>query len=166
MSNTPHSSRKFAQPVSTEDIAITMKSATYTKENTQRYQILLHLMGRLGFTLCKINRRSDTFTIAEELQRWLCAFILEVRKKDGNVFVPNTLHHICCGIIRYLQTNGMHEIDIFKDPGFSQFQMVLDAEMEHLQLAGIGTVHQKAEPITFEEEEILWQKGILGDHNP
>ena len=26
----------------------------------------------------------------EELQHCLCAFVLEVRKKDGNVFVPNT----------------------------------------------------------------------------
>ena len=43
--------------------------------------------------------------------------------------------------MRYLQTNGMPIIDVFKDPGFSQFRMVLDAEMKCLQLAGIGTVH-------------------------
>ena len=60
--------------------------------------------------------------------------------------------------------NEMPHINIFKYPGFSQFQMVLDAEMKRLQLAGIGTVHRKAEPITSNEEKILWQKGILGDH--
>ena len=86
------------------------------------------------------------------------------KEKDGDLFVPNILHHICCSIMRYLQTNGMPQIDIFKDSGFSQFRMVLDAEMKRLQSAGIGAVHRKAEPITFEEEEILWQKGILGDH--
>ena len=57
----------------------------------------------------------------------------------------------------------MQHINIIKNPGFSPFQMVLDAEMKCLQSAGIGTVHRKAEPITC-EEEILWQKGILGDH--
>jgi len=56
----------------------------------------------------------------------------------------------------------MPHINIFKDPGFSQFQMVLEAEMKHLQSAGIGAVQRKAE--TCDEEEILWQKGILGDH--
>ena len=34
-----------------------------------------------------------------------------------------------------------YTIDIFKDPGFSQFRMVLDAEMKRLQSAGIGAVH-------------------------
>lgn len=94
----------------------------------------------------------------EELQHWLCAFVLEVWKRDGTVFVPNTLYHICCGIMRYLRTNGMPQIDIFKDSGFSQFRRILDAEMKRLQSAGIGNVHRKAEPITFEEEEILWEK--------
>ena len=57
--------------------------------------------------------------------------------------------------------NGIPCISMFKDPGFSQFQMVLDAEMKRLQSAGIGTVHRKAEPITCDEEEIFWQKRIL-----
>jgi len=33
--------------------------------------------------------------------------------------------------------------------------MVLDGEMKRLQSAEIGTVHQKAEPITYDKEEIL-----------
>lgn len=38
--------------------------------------------------------------------------------------------------------------------------MVLDVEMKHLQSAEIET-----KPIAF-EEEIMWQKEILGDHTP
>ena len=87
-------------------------------------------------------------------------------KKDGSVFLPNSLHHVCCGIMRYIRVNGMPGIDIFKDEGFSQFRMVLDSEMKRLQAAGIGITQKKAEPITFEEEEILWEKGILGDATP
>ena len=55
----------------------------------------------------------------EELQHWMCAFILEIRKKDGSVFPPNTLHHIYCGLMRYLRANGMPEIDFFKNERFS-----------------------------------------------
>ena len=43
----------------------------------------------------------------------------------------------------------MPEIDIFKQAGFSQFQMVLDSEMKSLQASGIGTAQRKAKPITF-----------------
>ena len=44
--------------------------------------------------------------------------------------------------------------------------MVLDSEMKRLQALGIGAVQRKAEPITFEDEEILWSKRILGDNTP
>ena len=54
----------------------------------------------------------------------------------------------------------------FKEPGFSKFRIVLDSEMKRLRAAGVGTVQQKAEPITLEEEEVLWQRGILGDSTP
>ena len=37
--------------------------------------------------------------------------------------------------------------------------------MKRLQAAGKGT-QKKAEIITYEAEEILWEKGILGDGNP
>ena len=160
--------RKFAQPVSNKDIVKTMHSAIPT--TTRRDNKYCYTLWN-DWVLYRANSTGEVIPLlhnitAEELQHWLCAFVLEVRKKDGNLFVPNTLHHICCGIMRYLRTNGMPQIDIFKDSGFSQFRMVLDAEMKRLQSAGIGAVHRKAEPITFEEEEILWQKGILGDHTP
>ena len=67
--------------------------------------------------------------------------------------------------MRYVKVNGMPGIDIFK-VDFSQFWMVLDSEMKRLQAAGIGIIQKKAEPITIEEEEILWEKGIVGDATP
>ena len=44
--------------------------------------------------------------------------------------------------------------------------MSLDAEMKRLQRCGLGSKRKKAEPITSEEEEILWQRGILGSSSP
>ena len=38
--------------------------------------------------------------------------------------------------------------------------------MKRLQRLGIGSKTKQAEPLTEEEEEILWQKGLLGDHTP
>ena len=47
------------------------------------------------------------------LNYWLSRFILEVKKKGDSPreFPPNTLHHICCGLQRYLRWNGKPDTD-------------------------------------------------------
>ena len=161
-------SRNFGKPVSHKDISEAMQRAVPLKtQRDNKYcanlweDWVLHRAKTTGVTIPYLN----TIKV-EELQQWLCAFVLEIRKKDGSVFLPNSLHHVCCGIMRYVRVNDMPGIDFFKDEGFSQFRMVLDSEMKRLQAAGIGIIQKKAEPITFEEEEILWEKGILGDATP
>ena len=37
------------------------------------------------------------------IQYWMSQFVLEVWKKDGSEYPPNTLHHICCGILRHIR---------------------------------------------------------------
>ena len=44
--------------------------------------------------------------------------------------------------------------------------MTLDLEMKKVQSLGIGTKKKQAEPLTSEDEEVLWQAGELGDHSP
>ena len=38
--------------------------------------------------------------------------------------------------------------------------------MKRLQSSGLGSRKKKAEPLSLEEEELLWRKGLLGDGNP
>ena len=101
-----------------------------------------------------------------DLQHWLTRFILEVRKKNGHEFPPNSLHHICCGIMRHLRLNGKPSIDSFADSQFSDFKTSLDSEMKRLQSKGVGSLKRQAEVLTVEEEEMLWTKGLLGDSSP
>ena len=69
---------------------------------------------------------------------------------------------ICCGIKRYFRMNGIN-VDIFKDKEFSKFHDILDSEMKRLQASGLGIKQRKDEVISYEDEKIMWQKGILGD---
>ena len=57
-------------------------------------------------------------------------------------------------------------LDFFHDKAFAECRTVLDSEMKRLKREGVVVKGRKAEPLTEEEEQILWDKGILGDHSP
>jgi len=164
---TVSTSRPFGKAISEENIEQAIQSAVpaSTRKDT-KYCVSIWdewVVARANSTGTIIPYLKDI--TLPELNHWICYFILEVRKKDGTEFPPNTLHHICCGILRYLRISGV-SVDIFKDKEFIKFRNVLDSEMKRLQALGLGTKKRKAEVITCEDEEAMWEKGILGDSNP
>ena len=99
------SARPFAAPKTDQEIVDARVSGIPKKrqEDTQ-YCV------KLWEEWCKYRQQNHYNCIPgltelqpKDLQHWLVRFILEVRKKDGSEFAPNTLHHICCGIMRYLR---------------------------------------------------------------
>ena len=101
-----------------------------------------------------------------ELNDWLCRFVVEVRRKDGKHYPPNTLHQLCCGLLRRLRECDP-SLDFFKNPEFDAFRKTLDAEMKRLRrISDVPLGPKRAEPFSEMEEEILWEKGLLGSHSP
>ena len=97
-----------------------------------------------------------------ELNTWLSRFVVEVRRKDGKHYPPNTLHQLFCGVLRRLR-----EYSPAKNPEFDGFRKTLDAEMKRLKRSSeVPCAPKKAEPISAAEEEMLWENGVLGSHSP
>jgi hypothetical protein len=162
----PSCSRPFAPPKTEKEIEAARKSAV-SKETRQDTDYCIrwwnewrvHRQIAAHVSIPPITEQSQT-----ELQHWMLCFMLEVRKKDGSEFPANSLHHVVCGIMCYLRWNDKPGLDFFKDADFDKFRCSL-AEMKCLQSNGVGSKRRQAEP-TEEEEEILRQKGLLGDSNP
>ena len=168
MSPTPSRSRPFAPPKTEKEIEdARMRGVSQKTQQDTNYCMRLWSEWRAHHQkVAHVSIPPITEQSQSELQHWLSRFILEVRRKDGSEFPANTLHHVVCGIMRYLRWNGKPGLDFFKDADFDKFRCSLDAEMKRLQSNGVGSKRRQAEPLTEEEEEILWQKGLLGDSSP
>lgn len=162
--------QRFAFP-KTEKEVVDAQKASVPKKTQQDTDYCVRLWNqwkryRNGTTTNEKVPEELTAMEKEAVQYWLSRFILEVRKKDGSEYPANSLHHICCGLMRHLRQNGQPEIDFFRDPTFSNFRATLDSEMKRIQSKGIGSKKRQAEPLTEEEEELLWKSGQLGHHSP
>ena len=124
--------------------------------------------------LCKSAVPENTKSVTEwgimtptDLSYWMRKLVLEVRKKDGSMYPPKTLYALVCCFKRYYEANGVHNINPLdpSDAKFGSFRAVLDAEMKRLHSLGLGSTTKQAQPITPDEEALLWSTGQFGRHS-
>jgi hypothetical protein len=103
----------------------------------------------------------------EELNYWMSKMVVEVRKKKdvGDFYQPNTLYQLCCSLLRWLRDSGRPGLNSFSDPRFKHLQDCLDAEMKRLTRIGLGSENKQADPFSEEQENKLWELGLLGDYS-
>ena len=121
---------------------------------------------------------------------WMERFIREARKKDsGQDYPPDTLYALvrtsCLSTTPYPHCWKTPELDFFKQPEFDDMKRTLDAKMKELTEKGVDTGKRtldakmkeltekgvdtgkrKAQIITEEMEDYLWESKLLGDHSP
>ena len=57
-----------------------------------------------------------------EMQFWLCCFVLETQKANGEPYNPNTLYQICCGRLRHFHINcNRNDANFLDDREFQTF---------------------------------------------
>ena len=107
--------------------------------------------------LCKMTKA--------ELCLWLPRFIFEICKENGADYSEVSVYNIFCGIQRYIHQNGNPELDFFADSSFASVRSALDSKLKLLQKSD-GGITNPSDIISIEEEEVLWSKGLLGEHSP
>ena len=103
----------------------------------------------------------------EQLDYWLSRFLTEVRRQDGHEYYGDSLYNLLCGLQRHLRlVKPGCSIDFLSGGSFHRVRCVLDAKMKLLKKSGVGVSKKQAEIITYEEEDVLWRKGLLGEGSP
>ena len=102
----------------------------------------------------------------ENLAFALMCFIPEITKvKDGAPDPGATLYQLVVAIQRHLNEKGL-DWKLIDGPKFRKVKTVLDNVMKEHVRDNIGMVKKQAEVITFDFQDMLWQKGILGEQIP
>ena len=100
-----------------------------------------------------------------ELDHVLQSFFAEIRKSDGTEYEPECLRVMLSAMDRYLRDKG-REYSILKDKMFTSCRKVLNGKAIELREKGMGKRKNKADELTTDEEEQLWQLKVLGDDSP
>ena len=81
------------------------------------------------------------------------------------MYPAKTLYQMIVAIQKYLNVNKI-PWKLIDSPQFESVKNVLDNVMkEHTQL-NVGTVKKQAELITYDQENMLWKEGVLGENSP
>ena len=96
----------------------------------------------------------------------MCRFIPEVTKTKGDgPYSGKTLYQMVVAIQKFLQLNKIKWTLMYSEE-FKELRNVLDNVMKEHCSDNVGNVKKQADLISYEYEETMWQKGILGEDTP
>ena len=137
------------------------KSANTTKKTTTDMNTLSRYMETIG-----MSGKTVESLPAPELDHLLCKFFMNIQKKNGEEYEPDTISGFQRSIQRYLSEKGS-SVNILKDKDFAKSRKVLSAKRKSLvHEHGKGNKPQAATALEDDEEDALFKKGEFGDHNP
>ena len=75
---------------------------------------------------------------------------------------------LLCALQRLIRRESRHPYDIFKkgDVNFRCLHGTMESVFQALHKKGVGSLKKHSSEISDEDEEKLWNAGILGDHSP
>ena len=96
------------------------------------------------------------------LDQTLSQFYAELRKENGNDYEPDCLKVMQASLQRYVKSKAYPK-SIIRDREFLNSRKVLEGKARKLRAQGKGKRPNRSRSLTKEEEEVLWQNGLLGE---
>ena len=138
-----------------------IKIKWYTKFQINMSKHVGEKCGKLWRTDGRTETRTDGHHHTIIRPVWRRAY----KNQQGGDYMPNTLYEIAAAIQHHIRQTGRF-VSFFDDQCFEKMRKVLDAKMKELSKRGLGLEKKKADVISTEQEEIMWQNGILGTDTP
>ena len=132
----------------------------------QKYKQMLSKTRRdVGFLSEFLKSKQENRKIEEiqpqELNDFLSAFIVNVKRKDGGDYEPSNLRGFIASFNRHLK-NVKYSKSIVEDREFEQTRKTLDACSKLLKKEGRGNRPFAAEAISDDEVSVLYESNIPG----
>ena len=95
-------------------------------------------------------------------------YVMETRDEDGKPFPSKSIDGLLAGLKRYMKTQNKYAPNIFseEDPRFSNLRGTRDTVARKLREEGVGAFTKETEIISIEDEQVIWQKNVMGTHSP
>lgn len=91
----------------------------------------------------------------------------ETHKANGEEYTPRSLYLILAGLQRHLhQVRPSEDLNIFQDASFKPLKNVCDSLFKRLHSKGIGTETKATPVISANEEDKLWESGVINMDTP
>ena len=100
-----------------------------------------------------------------ELDSILQKFYAELRTEKGEEYEPASLRTMLGALHRYVKGKG-YSTSIITSMEFAGSREVLNGKAISLREQGKGKMKRKADSISDEDEEAMWESGVLGHSSP
>ena len=102
---------------------------------------------------------------AEKLDKILCKWIIDFKKKNGSEYEPDTVTSYRNSIDRHIRqhkmSNAEHYISLTQDPIFSKHVEVLNAKRKNLKCMGKGLKPNRRNLLTAKDQTALVENGVF-----
>lgn len=100
-----------------------------------------------------------------ELNKIMCTYFLDLAKKDGKSYETTTLRAMLSSVARYLKGKN-YPVSIMDSVAFQQLRSVVQTKQKVAKQEGCGNLPKKAEALSEEDVDALWQANQLGTIDP
>lgn len=160
--------RSFAAPTKDQDL-VKLSCKQFAQETDKKIRWVLNMFAEWkkyrnnipGYDCIELDLVNVQTITKPNLVYALTRFLAEVKKMDGNDFPPKMLYEILIAVQFHLETLGFCW-KFLEDEAFKDLKFTLDNLMKVRCQSGLGNNVRQAQVITFQEEDIMWNTGVLG----